>query len=197
MNHGTAAAAAQVQFYDGQGQPLTVPVKYLRQVPVVPGAVPNFTLEAGSTVTFETDRPDQPTWTGSAQLWSTGYVTATAVFRHMPSGQEATIPLQTSNPTLFAVPFDNTAGFSTGLAIANPQIDANSVDVPIRDESGAVLGTSKLTLSARGQTSFVLAERFTATAGKRGTIEFAADASVQSASAPMKREPTRLCCRFR
>jgi hypothetical protein len=71
------------------------------------------------------------------------------------------------------VPFDNTNGAATGIALANISAQAVSTAITIRDGTGAVILTDTLTLPAMGHTSFNLTDRYAAaTAQLSGTLEF-------------------------
>jgi hypothetical protein len=114
--------------------------------------------------------------TGSAVLTTTGNVGGFAVFRYNPTGQEAAAQLQAVNAPSYILAFDNTGGLSTGLAIANLAAQAASVNVVIRDDTGAQIGTGSIDLPAQGHTSFGLTDTssggWAVTAGVRGTLEF-------------------------
>ena len=89
------------------------------------------------------------------------------------------MPLETRNPKAYLLAFDNTSGLATGLALASVSTQAANVPVVVRDDTGASLGTATIDLAARGHTSFVLTDRYTFAAGKRGTVEFDTPADVQ------------------
>jgi hypothetical protein len=75
--------------------------------------------------------------------------------------------------------FDNTSGLATGLALANSSPQATNVSVVLRDQTGAQIGSGTITLAAQGHSSFVLADRFQASAKASGTAEFDASSSGQ------------------
>ena len=112
--------------------------------------------------------------TGWAQLLSSGGVSGFAVFRQtVPSGQhEAVVPVETRNAGSYILSFDNTAGFVTGVAMANTAAQGAVIGVTIRDDNGVVLQSNSVALSALGHTSFDMTFRFPVTAQRRGTVEF-------------------------
>jgi hypothetical protein len=71
--------------------------------------------------------------------------------------------------------FDNTGGFTTGVAVSNPGLISGSITVNIRDEGGNLLQTSKFDLPIKGHTSFMLPSTYPVTNGIRGSVEFAAE----------------------
>ncbi len=117
---------------------------------------------------------DKPTLSGWAQLQSDGSVTGFAVFS-LASGSninEAVVPLETRNPGQFVVPFDNTSGYVSGVAIANVSANAASIPVTIRDDKGIKLTSDTIALAGRAHTAIIVPSGYTATANKRGTIQF-------------------------
>ena len=69
---------------------------------------------------------------GSAQLNATGTVGESvdgfAIFHYNPSNQEAVVPMETRNAASYILPFDNTNGVLTGVAIEN--IAAQAANIP-------------------------------------------------------------------
>jgi hypothetical protein len=112
--------------------------------------------------------------TGSAQLTTDGNVSGFAIFRYQPTGQEAVVPLETRSAPSYILAFDNTGGTATGVAVSTNSLQAVSVPLVIRDDSGAQIGTGAIPLAADGHSAFVLGSTFPSTAGMRGTLEFTA-----------------------
>lgn len=99
------------------------------------------------------------------------------IFRLVAPGQpdfEAVIPVQNTVMDRQVLLFDNTNGFITGLAIANGKSLTETVQATIRDENGNVLGRMTKTFQAFEHVAAALPNYFTATTGKKGTIEFQA-----------------------
>ena len=121
-----------------------------------------------------------PATVGSAQLSTNGNVSGFVIFRYNPNGQEAAVPFESRNASAYVLAFDNTAGTATGVAINS--VSSQPVDVPvvIHDDTGAQIGTDTLKLAANGHLSFLLVtDKYSATANKRGTIEFVRPAGAQ------------------
>jgi hypothetical protein len=109
---------------------------------------------------------------GSIQLTSSGNITGFIVFHRTADGQEAVVPLEVRKASAYVLPFDNTGGLVAGVAVANASAQAANIPVVIRDDTGAQIGTGAVGLPANGHTSFVLTDRFSVAANRRGTIEF-------------------------
>jgi hypothetical protein len=118
---------------------------------------------------------------GWAQLLAGGGANGFATFRYTEGtlDHQALIPLENRNATEFLLAYDNTGGFVDGVAIANTGPQAAVVGIVIRNDSGAILLSSSIALSALGATSFVLPNSYGLTAGGRGTVELDSPAAGQ------------------
>jgi hypothetical protein len=178
INTGTAPALATLNFFDNNGIPLQLPLRFPQNVlsPMTASMLTS-TINAGAGLVIETAGLNTPLAVGWAQLITNGNVGGFAVFTATISPQQqqqAVVPLQNINPNpgAFVVWFDNTSGFSTGLALANVSTQPANIPVITRDATGVVLSTTEtISLPAMGHTSFDLATQFEATARLRGTLE--------------------------
>ena len=103
-----------------------------------------------------------------------------AIFRYAPqTGQasEGTVPLQIQFPSSFTLPFDNTAGFAMGVALANLSTSSANITATIWDINGNKLGTENFTVAGNGHTAFTLPSQWALTAGQQGIIQFQSNAS--------------------
>jgi len=140
---------------------------------------------------IESTGPDtDPLLTGSAQLTTDGDVGGFVIFRYNPNGQEAAVPLENRNANAYLLAFDNTAGIVTGVAVSNASMEAAIVQVVIRDDTGAQIGTESVTLSPNGHTAFGLATQFPVTAGMRGTLEFVTPSGGRISALGIRTPPT-------
>lgn len=173
VNTGENPANATLRFYDDAGNPLTLPLNF----PQLEQSTNNSTFQRNiaqrSTFLVESEAPANiPVKVGSIQVLTDGQVGGFVVFRYQPNGQEAVVPLETRDTGSFVIAFDNTAGVSTGVAISNATAQAKNVQVLIRDEHSQSFPAAPLNLPGNGHTSFVLADKYPVTSGRRGTIEF-------------------------
>jgi sugar lactone lactonase YvrE len=173
-NTGASAAPFTVTFYDANGAAVALPLSSPELGDLSTTATVTKTLQPNASVQLVTQGVS--TQTGSAHLASTGTVSGFAIFRS-DAGQEAVVPLETRQGT-FVLAFDNTNGLATGLAIANFSAQAAAVNVIVRDDTGAQIGTPTESLAANGHDSFMLASTWSETSGKRGTVEFAPPSGV-------------------
>jgi hypothetical protein len=186
VNNGTSAAQIHMNFFDDNGNPLSVSLIFPQTSPTPVGtsATLDRTLNAGAVLIIQTTGPTtQSVQTGWAQLLYNGTIAAYAVFGQSTSGastQEAVVPLETRNPGSFVIPFDTTGGYATGVALANVTNAAATIQVLVRDDNGNLLQSTTIGLAAMGHTSFDLVSRFGGTVSqRRGTLEFQTPAGGQ------------------
>jgi len=176
INTGGATANARTQFFADNGNTfntaLSLPQSSTPNVWVGASLVDQ-TLAPGATFVIDSTGPDsQATQIGSAQLSTYGNVGALVRLHYVPTDQEAALLLETRNASSYMLAFDNTNGIATGVAIANLASVAESVPVVIRDNNGASVGTTSISLPANGHSAFILTDQFAMTIGQSGTIEF-------------------------
>jgi hypothetical protein len=175
INSGTSSSQVQLDFFDNNGNALSLPLTYIQSGAKTTASSITHTIAAGATLVLLTQGSSTVAVTeGSAQLTTNGStnVNGFAIFRYNPKAQEAVVPLETRNPAAFVLGFDNTSGLATGLALSNVASTAAKVGVVLRDDTGTVVDTRSINLPARGHTSFVLATNYAAVTNKRGTVEF-------------------------
>jgi sugar lactone lactonase YvrE len=186
VNTSSTSLQARLNFFDNNGNPLALPLTF-PQLPSSSGpllaSTLDRTLNAGAELVIQSTGPDsQPTIVGWAQLLANGTIGGFAVFSQAigNSVQDAEVPLENRNASGYVLPFDNTNGSSSGVALANISPQAVNSAVTIRDDAGAVILSDTIALPAMGHTSFNLADRYASiTAQRRGTLEFRTPATGQ------------------
>ena len=180
VNAGTSAAQFTLRFLaDQTGVPMSLPLSFPQPSGGAPTAAPSVTqnLAAGATLVIVSSGAPQ-LLTGSAQLSTTGHVSGFVIFRH--NGQEAVVPLESRNARTYLIAFDNTNGTATGIAVNAVSAGQVNIPVTVRDDTGALIATDTITLSANGHYAFTLVTgRYKATTNIRGTVEFDAPAGAQ------------------
>jgi hypothetical protein len=166
-----------VGLHNGDGSALSLPVTTtLEGIPqTTTTSSITATINPKATVLISTGDGIATTSVGWADVSSTGSVGGFAIFRSTPqtgSPSEGTVLLQTASPTTITLPYDDAAGFTMGVALANLSTTTATVTATVWDDSGNQLGTQTLTLAGSGHTSFVLPTQIPVTAGKRGIVQF-------------------------
>ncbi|MDR3738107.1 MAG: RHS repeat-associated core domain-containing protein [Terracidiphilus sp.] len=185
VNTGYGVADAQLLFYDSNGNRITTSAQSSSsrtKSPAVHPSASGSTSPSGTQVAangvLQVSAPVVPgngnvSTTGWAQLMTDGSVQGYGTFRLDATSQEAVVPPETRNAASYYLPFDNTAGYFYGVALANTSDMQQGVHVIIRDAaSGDVIGQDTIPLDGQAQTSFLLTDRYPALINVRGTIEF-------------------------
>ena len=134
-------------------------------------------IPANGVALVETELPAASAATvGWARLTAPAGVVGSATFSYQSTASqdlEAVVPLETRTPASFVLPFDTTAGLSTGVALANgSDTSTANVQLIVRNAAGAQLLTDSIFLPVRGHTSFMLAAKYPGLAGILGSLEF-------------------------
>ena len=193
INPSASSVQVQLSFFDNAGKALSLPLTYVQTNTTATASTVTQTIAAGATlVILAQGSSTAPVVEGSAQLTTTGSasVNGFAIFRYNPTAQEAVVPLETRNPAGFVLGFDNTNGLATGVALANVADAGGNVGMVLRDDTGAVLDTTTISIGARGHVSFVLSSSYSSTANKRGTVEFDTPAGGQITALGILATPT-------
>ena len=172
VNLDVEPAPYTLRFYASDGAFLRLPFEggTPGRLEVLEGVIP-----VGGSRTIVTAGTDTLLSQGWAELISTKLIGGLGVFRQRVAGrpdQEAGVSAITPMAR-FVLPFDNTQGFVSSMALANTNLDASrATTVSPRLEDGTILTGDSVNLPARGYTSFALSQRFPSMAGRRGSAEF-------------------------
>ncbi len=175
VNTGTSNAQVQLSMYDNNGIPLSLPLTFTQTGSTSTASSVTQNIPAFSSAWIQAGPAGAALPTGSAQLNTGGNVSGYAIYRYIPNGQEAAAPLESRSANAYVVPFDNTGGTTTGVALSGASAQNVFVPVIIRDDSGNQIASSTILLNANGHTSFTLASQgqgFPVTGNIRGTVEF-------------------------
>jgi hypothetical protein len=177
LNLANRPQLARLTFWDNEGAPLSVPVVFSPELglPPVVGAAAELQLAANSMAVLEVETAAPEVTTGWARLHAPAGIAGSATFRYRAAEgqeQEAVVPLETRKPYSYVLPYDNTAGFTAGIAVANDSDHtAASIAIVLRDSEGRQLLTDTMALPVRGHAYFALTSRYPGLAGVRGTME--------------------------
>jgi len=158
------------EFWNDTGNPLLLPF--------VNGTAGTFsgTLPVGGTAFAETPGTAAALSQGWANVIASGKIGVLTIFRQAVSGRPDSEGTVTALPSTNRVtlPFDNTQGYATGVAVANTNaINTLSITLTFQTDTGAI-STGTLVLGPNAHTAFVLTSNFPALAGLRGSIVFTA-----------------------
>lgn len=182
INNSAAAAPVTVAFHNDDGSALTLPVTFTQQ------GLPQSTTASSVSTTISPNATIQistgslsSTVVGWADVASSAPLGGFAIFRTSSPNSpvsEGTVPLQAQFPTTIAIPYDNTNGFSMGVALANLSTLSANVTATMFDVNGNQLGTQTIAMPGSGHTSFILTTELPPTAGKLGIVQFQATGGI-------------------
>lgn len=177
VNNSSTALPVTVVLYNQDGSAMNLPITTTQQGAsnTTTTSSVNATINPMATLLISTGDGISSTSVGWADVLSSGSIGGYAIFRWTPlsgSPSEGTVPLQTQFPSTITLPYDDTAGFVMGVALANLSTISANIKATIWDDSGNPLGTQTITVAGSGHTSFVLPTQILVTAGKLGIIQF-------------------------
>lgn len=177
MNTSPSPVPVTITFRGDDGGVVPLPATITQQGVAQTSANPsvNAIINPNATLLISTGDQLDSTFTGWADVQSAGSLGGYAVFRSTPevgSPSEGTAPLQTQFSSTITLPYDNTGGFTMGVAIANLSTTSANITATIWDDSGNPLGTGTLTIDGSGHQAFVLPDQLKLTAKKRGIVRF-------------------------
>ncbi|HEY7388694.1 MAG TPA: hypothetical protein VH640_09300 [Bryobacteraceae bacterium] len=169
-NMNTSAVSVSMSFYVETGGGNTSPwnLAFLET-----SSTSSISLPGSSTLYLHTPGTAGTTSVGWGQLTAPSGVVAYAIFTQRVTGrqdQDGTAPA-VAGASGVLVPFDNSSGAVTAIAIANPTNSSETIQVGFRAANGTVTQSS-ISIPAQGHTSFSLPSQFPTVAGQSGLAEF-------------------------
>lgn len=130
-------------------------------------------IPGGSTIFLQTAGTAQEVSQGYAELTADESIEAYAIFTARAAGrmQDGTATAVMPSGRLL-VPFDNTTGLVTAMAIVNPGESAASISVNLRTATGTISRSAAIELPAQGHVAVVMPTLFPEIAGQSGLAEF-------------------------
>jgi hypothetical protein len=174
VNMDDEPAQYKLQFFRSGGSEL-----FLDFVGLGRGSFVYGTLPVNGSFVIETTGTSNPPVQGFAVLTSPNYKTVNGygIFRQRIPGRpqdfEAVTPLSSEYDDDFILPFDNTQGNTTSMAICNPSTYTSQVvTVAFYDGGGTRFLLDQFTLNPLEHTAYEFTSEWPLTNGKRGTAVF-------------------------
>lgn len=173
FNAGTTTATGVLSVYSSTGTPLEI--TWTNRIKTVKTPALGVSLPPSGTMYLEMIDLPAITQVGYAKLEvSSGKLTGYAVFRAIVPGMpnlEAVVPLEWGLTDSALIAFDNTAGFVTSVALANPWpfFDCDLI-ADVFDEFGNLLASYRRRMSGQTHTAFETFREWPSTAGRRGSV---------------------------
>ena len=167
FNRANKRIQGSLSFYGERGETVAFPIGQFQPVSTMvlslgPNETRNIETEgAGSTVTV-----------GWAMIDAEDDIGGFAVYRQRVAGRpdfEATVPVVLAGSQMIST-FDQTGGFTTGLALVSLNSGQVSLTLTFRDEVGDLMLERTVVLDTRHHTSFSFADRYPELNGKKGSL---------------------------
>src|ERR1700688_1499970 len=143
VNTDSDPAPYTLSFRNAYGSPVALPLQGI-------GTVSNYSdvIPVGGSRTIVTQGTSSNLIQGWGEVVAAKSINGTAIFRQHAAGSvdtEGAVPLKSSSGNHFLVPFDNTQGFVTAMAMLNPDnVQSATVNAVFRDENGQQISTGSL-----------------------------------------------------
>jgi len=82
------------------------------------------------------------------------------------------VPLDNAISSSLSLPYDNTNGYRTGLALANQSSSAASITATLFDQNGAQVGSTPVSLPPFGHTALFLDQLLASSQNQLGLVQF-------------------------
>lgn len=141
-----------------------------------------FVIVPGGSVIFQTDGTG-PLDSGWARVTANAALGGTIIFSQLDAAGNLVTEAGVGAAALmsdFSIPVDTTGNFDTGVAFANPSVDAITVILRLYDLSGFFVGRAELPLASRHQTARFITEFFPNFKGSRGTLSISSPSAISA-----------------
>jgi hypothetical protein len=167
FNRSNRTIQGTLTFHGGRGEMVAFPIGAFQPVSVM-----TLTLGPNETRNIETEGTASTTTVGWALIDADDDIAGFAVFRQRVVGRpdfEATVPVVLGGSQMISA-FDQTGGFTTGLALVSLNSGQVTLTLTFRDEIGNLMLERTVVLDTRHHTSFSFADRYPELAGKKGSL---------------------------
>ncbi len=180
VNSDTANPAPfTLRFWPGSTTPASLNLSLIGRGPLTNLTVTDV-VPAGGVMTLQTEGSGNSLWQGWGELSAPSSIGGTAIFHTQISASqdsEAAVPVKVADGTRFVMPFDDTQGFVTSMALVNPSgTQGVTVTVTFVDENGQPIAVpaneSSFQMVQREQKVFRFPDQFTGIDGQRGVAQF-------------------------
>lgn len=181
LNLSAITVNAQINLYADNGSPLTLPLTFPQFGLSTSTSSINLTLSPNESVAVQSEASTSSIGVGWADVQATGTLSGYSVFRLRSPGasdSEGTGSLDSRLSSSVVLPYDNTNGYQTGVALANQASTAQTITAILLDQNGVQLASSQINLPSFGHSSFYLNSQFSQSANQLGIIQFQSSGGV-------------------
>jgi hypothetical protein len=172
----SSPVAVRLLFHGEDGTALTLPLVTVQHnlVEVFNTSTVDAVVTPNSTAFVQTSSTDATVSEGWVEIISSGPVNGFGIFGYTFANgtvSEGTVPIQSQSPTIVDVPYDETAGYTTGIALTNLSSNSQTVTMTLFDSNGSVLVNTPMVLAGSSHKAFMLSNLFPPFIG-RGIVQF-------------------------
>ena len=179
INLSATTVDAQINLYADNGAASMMPLAFPQFRSSTLASSVSVSIGPNDSIVIQSATSTSPVGVGWADVLATGTLSGyLALEASSPLDSQGTVPLDSRLSTSLLMPYDNTNGYQTGLALANQSATAQKVTVTLLDQNGVQLSSSQINLAAYGHTSFFLSSQFSSSANQLGIIQFQGAAGV-------------------
>jgi hypothetical protein len=174
INSSSAPSAARIEFHANDGTPLSLPLSFPQSGMTITNSFANVTIGPNASLVIETEAVTSTISVGWADVRSTSPLSGYSIFRLRSPGvpdSEGTVSLDADSSPSQIMPYDNTKGYRTGLALSNGTANIVNVVMTLTDQNGAAISTSQISLAGFGHASFFLPDLVPQSANQLGMIQ--------------------------
>jgi hypothetical protein len=173
INLSAATVNGQVTFYGAAGSAMTLPLMFPQFGLSLSASSQTFTLSPGASLVIQSGGGSALS-VGWANVQATGALTGYSIFDfNLPGGDsEGTVPFDNSISSTLLLPYDNTNGYRTGVALANETQSSASITASVLDQNGVRLASSQISLPAFAHMSLFVDQLFSVSANGLGVVQF-------------------------
>jgi len=176
INSGAVAVTGRVNFYTEGGNALVLPLTFPQTGSNLTSSFANLNIAPNGLLVLETENPNSSTAVvGWADVQASAALTGYSIFRLRSSAgatdSEGTGPLDVQSTSSLIIPFDNTNGFTTGLALANQNTAAATITITVLDDNGLQLASRPIALGGQAHVSYFVGDTFSQSVNRRGILQ--------------------------
>jgi len=181
INSSAVNVDAQIDLYADSGSPMTMTLAFQPSASIITASSFRLTLSPNESIVVETEPSGSSVAAGWADVQASRALSGYSIFRFSLPGfpdSEGTAPLDSRLSSSVVMPYDNTNGRRTGLALANQASTPATITAILFDQNGDQLTSSQIDLPAFGHSSFFAEDRFPQAANQLGIIQLQSTGNV-------------------
>jgi hypothetical protein len=153
---------AQINFYADDGSPLTLPLTFPQFASNTFASSVPVSVGPNDSVVIESKASTSSIGVGWADVQATGALSGYSIFALSSPGLPelaGTVLLDSRLSPSLLLPYDNTNGYRTAVALANQTSTLQTVTATLIDQSGVYFASTQISLPAFGHSAFFLSSQ--------------------------------------